>query len=70
MIIGIPKEIKEQEQRVLFVLTQRDVETDSHEGGRVYRSRDDKLAGHLSRLRRDVRECQPPHSRDHPAATI
>lgn len=38
------------DQRVLFVLTQADREADTYQGGRLYRSRDEKIARHLARF--------------------
>lgn len=47
--------IMENDQRVLFVLTQADLEVDSHQHGRLWRSKEDKLSNHLERLKQDIK---------------
>src|SRR5262249_32409295 len=44
----------ENDQRALFVLSQIDLEVDSYEGGRLWKSREAKLASHHQRLLDDL----------------
>ncbi len=44
----------ENDQRVLFTLTMADTERDSHQGGEIIRTREQKLARHLQRLKNDI----------------
>jgi ribosome biogenesis GTPase A len=46
--------IVENDQRVLFVLSQADLETDSYQGGRIWKTRQEKLETHLRRLADDI----------------
>ena len=46
----------DNDQRALFVLSQTDLECDDVEGGRVIRSREDKLQEHYRQLESDIRQ--------------
>jgi hypothetical protein len=52
--LALVEKLVENDQRVLFTLTMADTERDSHEGGKVIRTREQKLARHLMRLENDI----------------
>jgi predicted GTPase len=48
--------ILEQDQRVLFVLSQKDVEVDSYDGGLLLKSKEEKLERHVEGLQENIRK--------------
>jgi len=64
--LELVQHIIENDQRVLFVLSQKDLEVDSHEGGCLYRSRGQRLANHHRRLKSDIRR----HTKLDPEDTV
>jgi len=57
--------ILEYDQRILFVISGKDLEKDDHEGGKIITSKESKLDKHLERLRKDILKCEGLHNASH-----
>ncbi len=55
--LELVEKLIENDQRVLFLLTQADLESDDMEGGKVLRSREDKLREQVQRIESHIKEA-------------